>query len=399
MSTNNNNFDNRIILQSSPLFSLSMASKELFHTNFLYWISKNNPNLFISILNSLDIRRDDWPNRWNSYQDNNHYDLSIKDHNNDVILILENKVKSIPIKEQLDRYEEKNSKNEKLLKILLSLSDEFPQKDEIKKQWKIISYKDLSDAILLNINKVNDTYHKMLLTDYCLLTKALHNIQGKWSFCYDGSYIHQFVNKIEDDNFLRLSDIRSKILYSRLTSDLQQKLGCPIMTNKEIKNLYKSGKNDINNTYINWGMTRSQGLIDIKTRICGNLLLVIQIQGNAYKHCIEALDKSEQNLSIIKAICSQIEKKEGTELRNFKYVKEIIESEFIQISNRSYDGFPLTEEFAEIPNSKDYNHYGNGFIYQYLKIKPNTSVRTLFEAIIRDYNNIISLIENINQSV
>ena len=284
--------------------------------------------------------------------------------------------------------------------VLLTLSEDFPQKEEIQKKWIIINYNNLSDAILSTTNTISNIYHKLLVFDYCVFAKALHNIQKSWVYNNEESYKKQFVdpNK-EEEEILKISDLRIKLLYSRLTSDLQQKLGCPIMTNKEIKNLYKSGKNDINNTYINWGMTRSQGLIDIKTRICGNLLLVIQIQGNAYKHCIEALDKSEQNLSIIKAICSQIEKKEGTELRNFKYVKEIIESEFIQISNRSYDGFPLTEEFAEIPNSKDYNHYGNGFIYQYLKIKPNTSVRTLFEAIIRDYNNIISLIENINQSV
>ena len=31
------------ILKKSPLFNLSLSSKELFHSNFLYWIGQNYP--------------------------------------------------------------------------------------------------------------------------------------------------------------------------------------------------------------------------------------------------------------------------------------------------------------------------------------------------------------------
>ena len=33
-------------LKKSPLFNLSLSSKELFHSNFLYWVGHNYPSEF-----------------------------------------------------------------------------------------------------------------------------------------------------------------------------------------------------------------------------------------------------------------------------------------------------------------------------------------------------------------
>ena len=78
-------------LKSSPIFNLSMASKELFHSNMLYWISIVYPEEFKNIMKCLGVSTDKWPNDWIAHREKDHYDLSITDKNNQqYYLILEN---------------------------------------------------------------------------------------------------------------------------------------------------------------------------------------------------------------------------------------------------------------------------------------------------------------------
>lgn len=109
-------------LKTSPMFNLSLSSKELFHSNFLYWIWKLDPNTFKSLIaRLLNISTDDlkWGDKWEVVREYNSFDLCVKycdtESSNketgarkidygDVLLVIENKVKSIPYKEQLHKY-------------------------------------------------------------------------------------------------------------------------------------------------------------------------------------------------------------------------------------------------------------------------------------------------------
>ena len=82
--------------------------------------------------------------------------------------VLENKVKSIPRKNQLDEYAAKLKPTPEDNLILLSLATEFPDKKDIEKEgkWKICSYKQLYEAITISKNKKNDVeepYHRALM--------------------------------------------------------------------------------------------------------------------------------------------------------------------------------------------------------------------------------------------
>lgn len=98
-------------LLKSPMFNLSMASKELFHSNLLYWMSVTYPQLFLKILENLNIDTSSWEKQdWVSYREKNHFDLSLylcNGKKEECLLIIENKVKSIPQIHQLRDYEEK----------------------------------------------------------------------------------------------------------------------------------------------------------------------------------------------------------------------------------------------------------------------------------------------------
>lgn len=96
-------------LKDSPLFNLSLSSKELFHSNFLYWIWKISPSAFKDVMNSFGANTKEWPANYEVRREYENFDLCVLDKGN-ILLVLENKVKSIPYKKQLDEYEKKVQK-------------------------------------------------------------------------------------------------------------------------------------------------------------------------------------------------------------------------------------------------------------------------------------------------
>ena len=40
-------------LKESPLYNLSLANKELFHSNFIAWFGEKYPTYFINLINKL----------------------------------------------------------------------------------------------------------------------------------------------------------------------------------------------------------------------------------------------------------------------------------------------------------------------------------------------------------
>ncbi len=110
-------------LKTSPMFKLSLSSKELFHSNFLEWLSNVDQKAFQRlILDMAGIEENDynWPTVWRVKREYNNFDLCVvaydqygKDNDNEkidddddfrILFVIENKVKSIPYKEQLERY-------------------------------------------------------------------------------------------------------------------------------------------------------------------------------------------------------------------------------------------------------------------------------------------------------
>ncbi len=122
-------------LIGSPMFNLSLSSKELFHSNFFAWLG-NNPDtngFFTNVINALVYGLNLQPGgNWTVEREDQHFDLCIKDKNkNQYLLIIENKVKSIPIKKQLDDYVQKRviGKNKDTKYLLLTLTEKFAYRE------------------------------------------------------------------------------------------------------------------------------------------------------------------------------------------------------------------------------------------------------------------------------
>lgn len=113
-------------LNNSPMFKLSLSSKELFHSNFLEWLSIVDREAFVKLINKMANLEEgsEWPKNWRVKREFQNFDLcvvaydeheyndynykGIEDEDNIMVLfVIENKVKSIPYKTQLDDYSNK----------------------------------------------------------------------------------------------------------------------------------------------------------------------------------------------------------------------------------------------------------------------------------------------------
>ena len=133
-------------LKKNSMFRLSMTSKELFHSNFWAWLIDNYKQKFTGIF---------YPDYDNSSEfkverEKNNFDLSLKFK--DKIVIIENKFKSLPDKNQLQRYLNKAQNwREKNIILVSYLEPSF-------KTDTYISYKALYDGLKnADISDINPT--------------------------------------------------------------------------------------------------------------------------------------------------------------------------------------------------------------------------------------------------
>lgn len=318
-------------LKDSPLFNLSLSSKELFHSNFLYWIWKISPSAFMKVMNSFGANTAQWTN-YEVRREYENFDLCVLDaNNNNILLVLENKVKSIPYKKQLDEYEEKvqklygiyghihelakgeltyykkryqkgDSLNPQTVKdkfdsydcyckvdfILLTLPKGFPDEADIAKAkiWKIIYYSTYQ-ASVLNIHFTN-TYNQDIVNDYSQFLDALISLYNEW---HNNCYTQLFVNNtspdyVKDAVELRIHDLYHKSKYARICTNLQMAindLGYSEVENNDDVILKHKG----NCIAFGYGFSNGDPFVEVKIKPAGlSHIFAIQIQGKQYRHAV-----------------------------------------------------------------------------------------------------------------
>lgn len=156
-------------LEQSQLFNLSLSSKELFHSNFLYYHFKkyhlNISSIFQNILpndylGSFKKIRREFKNT----------DIFIEFENK--LIIIELKIKSVPNKEQLQNYKSKFGENN--IYFLFSLIEPDFNLEELN--WKRLSIEILNNILNKLLIDVSDNYDKYLISDYLEFINNLHSL-------------------------------------------------------------------------------------------------------------------------------------------------------------------------------------------------------------------------------
>lgn len=218
------------LLKKSPIFAMSLSSKELFHSNFWAWLISQDEDFIKLFFPSFKKKNENplWIGReWHNF------DLAIYDTNkikrkknyvNDCYVI-ENKIKSIPNENQLIDYRNTISSwrdTKRCGFLLVSLIEPtFKMPDE----WSFLSYSELSKRIrtLLNessyFNDSKNLFSRSVVENYCSILDSLVNIiqfcneitAMKFNYLYDEEYIgcslvdlriHDVFRKLKSNDFI-----------------------------------------------------------------------------------------------------------------------------------------------------------------------------------------------------
>ena len=395
-------------LKNNPIFSMSLGSKELFHSNFLEYLWNVNQEALINVINENVKKEFHLPYPLNHNQE---YEFGREIENFDICifhkeegkkvydLVIENKVKSIPYKEQLEEYVKKAKDSKCCRFILLTLSDDFPDKDNVK-PWEIVGYNEIKESISKYYKSENDK-HLHYIKDYCDFVE--HLVQLKDIILpKNNEESTLFESKsIEDLKSVRLHDLYIKLRCSMFALNLKNELkknGIPAVvidkySNRKIK---EEGKR-----VVNLNIAINQGVGQIAAWICdgegpGNEksnTYEIVIQGNQYRHGIN-------QLGIFKDDIVKGEEKYNQLNKCFKRLGEIDDKGALQFLNfyGATEVHPnrdiLYYKGTKIEKSGPFCCYDNHYIYRYRKID-GMAIKTLMNKMISDikeiYNNLPNL--------
>lgn len=278
-------------LRQSPLFNLSLASKELFHSNFLAWIIEERGDIARTLLQNIAPEVDSpvLDESLKVMREENNFDLTVlvtSSKGQKFRIVIENKVKSVPTKKQLDEYSAKLVKEpkdiNKTIKILLSLSEpSFPDKDGRYHGWEYISYDILRDS--LPAGKIENPYHAALVTDYHGFIQNLIDLRNS---------IHEEFNN-DPKSLINPFDqpgVNVESLYTRLKKirmhDIFEKWRMIAIENEIKKGISEQA---YDNLIFLPGFTRGIGLLDIspKKKDQQNSFFKIQLQGRQLRQVLE----------------------------------------------------------------------------------------------------------------
>lgn len=256
-------------LNKNVMFQLSLSDKELFHSNFLKWLADTHEDFFKAVMRNLGVTLD---SGFTAYREKNNFDLCLEDQNGQLLLVLENKVKSICGKKQIEDYNTKIKGEPK--KVLLSLAEEFLDKDEIKALgWEVISYQKYSDELVNCLDIIGCDFDNQLIKKYADFIGTLsEDINNRLTERKEESL---WIMDVPEDYYtIRIADLWQKLEFHKFAQMLKEKFD-------------EKGIEDT----INVGYTNNRALLEVSRNINDQFDFLIQIQNGEYRYAVAGTGK------------------------------------------------------------------------------------------------------------
>jgi len=410
-------------LERNPLFQMSLGSKELFHSNFLAWIiSKQEQVSFVlNFLNDLLQLANkikaiiEFPER-----EKMNIDLRFKvelNNNTQRLIIIENKVKSLPYKEQLLKYyteteieREKKSKKKNgevyevnyYLLSLVSPDDSILLNNKNEKIWTRISYENIADSMNKNLAKLQQDSSDLIpfesiIKSYsefaCLLQDIAENdlkIKDEKNEHFD--YFNSETRKKYQS--LRLHDLYLKSKYQQIAIAIKKRL---IENYKDAnidfnfnpwEKLRKKSKTltQVNNgVFIKEGFSNSNGMIDFKfipkkfTIENTNFYYAfcLQLQGDQLRYALEFMGnfEGEKKQKATKLIY-EVARKLSNSQKWLELPKDMKTNRTVFVNTKIL-GKP--KKASEYDKERKFCKFDNLFLYKYHKISSSTNVISIID--------------------
>lgn len=346
-------------LKASPLFNLSLSSKELFHSNFLMWLCEQFPQELGRLFATKFLIFDESSNNIivETKREDKNIDLSFTINN--VKFIIENKVKSIPNKLQLESYRKKfGSEN---VYVLLSFMKPNFNLENIK--WELLSYDDLSVLLKKLVKQISPEkdYNRCLIIDYISFIDNLSFLMQSVKI----SSLEELFNYYNDDYVsfrkIRIHDLYIKHRYSQLLVELKNYLVIKGLSDIEINERYQGLQDKI---VLSFNLVNGKGVINIDYSYEAGITTGIMLDELKYNHYVHTEENKGFNTLEI-----------ATKLRN----------------KNLWFWFDSIDDSLSYPRKgKSFNKFGT-MLYRSIKINTNSSIRDVFEKIYIDLIKLKSL--------
>ncbi|MFM9377291.1 hypothetical protein [Gordonia sp. VNK21] len=339
-------------LKANPMYQLSTAGQELFHSNMLYWLAKEKPDESAEIWKLFGLAR---PTE--AHREFRNIDLQVDSDSGR--LILENKVLALPDPKQVERYVDKlfalkepNYRSGTSWWLLSLAPPAFEIAHYRGVTWRYCSYEGLLPALRSTLTRLSGDDRTIfsryvdLVQDLVALTMEFdpeHHLDEPFQFS-DGD--------LENLRAARLVTLVRKQQMSRCAEILRKRLGteCGFTSDQLMLGAGISAKSKAG--------VLEHFLKDTNTNcICD---LGWQLEGSA--------------LRLVGILNPRESKRIPEELRGAELLKSY--PEFFNFNFDFDDGFLLPYE-----GTKEWLRYGADFRYRYRSFPPSTTWRQLIETL------------------
>lgn len=356
------NFHYLNYFKESPMFYLSLTSKELFHSNFISWIIINYKDecskLFSRFLPGADNPKITYVTREEKNKDIVIY-FEIQTGKKST-LVIENKVKSIPNYEQLRKYTTNDASEQYLLLSLIKptflTNNNAINIQDLDREWVYLNYGDLADLFEEIIHEIEqeNKYHALIVNDYIKVAQGLncltndiyeHTSSGVYDFYQPRNKLIPLLREI------RLHDFYLKLNHEIIAGEIYRRIKDELPDSWLVPN--KNWKTSISQeVFVGSGFTRGSGISEVKYVIGEKhdspIIVGVQIQGDQFRLFIES--------------------KKGSAI---KIAEELYRSGlWFDFNILMSSGISVNKEYPESRNSaKTFNTYSNEFYYRSAKLK------------------------------
>lgn len=377
-------------LKSSLLFQMSLGSKELYHSNVWAWLIENDHN-FVKVF-FPDFQQNTFKVLGVS-RECRHRDVIIwlqkigyTDKKEKYYYVIENKIKSLQRKEQLEDYTENLWENILLRGTVTGIENDLKESQisltnkSTNQQivWNFVDYATISQKIReLTQRSASDVIqsHLSQIEEYCDIINAMYNVlnealaKNKGCVWYgeDGDKMNKELRDLRiEDLFIKLQGSRF-IRYVNSRKEIVEKL-CPVGFYPDIAQSFHNGKATLDIKFTNW-----------QDKQHDYLTIGVQIEGSQYRLLVQ---------------------------KNGKHTEKEIFEEFKGVWFD--ENFDCTQKERTIFGSKKtsmkklVDKYGGGsndyiFVYQYYNLtKESSGYEILFEQIRKDLEKAKKIIEQLN---
>lgn len=244
------------------MFYLFLSSRELFHTNFWFWLSKVNKKETIQLFSKKVISDDKHFIREHNQKFREHkakIDLYIEG-----AVVVENKVKDFPSTEQQQRIKQ-TFEGEDVEFVLVTL---FWFEELTFKDWKIMTYRELSEKINPE-HFTQDPYHLHLINDYKSFLKHLAELAEHLQI----KPAYNFAIAFETEIYRQLNSIKLWEGYQKMRASHL---------------LYQYNKHNIHGVKTGYSVNNQKATIDFVVQLTEGYNVGIQIENNQYRKFISS---------------------------------------------------------------------------------------------------------------